>query len=746
MGIGVSTAQESCWFIWERGAGLPGGALSLLVRAMRILACLTLTAALAPLSAVAATNYPATRSGEHVDTYHGVAVSDPYRWLEDLDSAETKAWVAAQNEHTDAALAKMPEVATVRQRLTQLWNYERHGLPFKEAGWVFYTKNDGLQNQSPLYVQQGFEGSPRILIDPNSLSADGTVAVTTMSPSPDGKWLGYGLSRAGSDWIEFKLRNVATGEDASDHLRWVKFSGMSWTHDSGGFFYSRFPAPPGGDAKVFQKLENRKIFYHRVGTAQTEDRLIFELPEHPQSSFGAQVSSDGRYAVISITQPGQRGNQVAYLDLGDAQRPVFDGKPTMLIDTFAQTYGFIGNVGRTFYFFTTHDAPRGRIVAIDLDAGAAAAKTVLLESADTIDSARISAGRLVVTYMRDVANRVAIFSLSGERLGEIPLPGLGAVAAVGGKFKDPEVIVSFSSFLFPGTLLRHNLDTGKTEVWREAKTDFDASQFETKQVFYPSKDGTKIPMFITHKKGLKLDGSAPTWLYGYGGFNVVMRPQFAVPPLVWIERGGVYAVANLRGGGEYGREWHLAGTKERKQNVFGDYIAAADWLVAQGYTQHAKLVLDGRSNGGLLLGAVVNQRPDLCAAAVPAVGVMDMLRYHKFTVGAAWATDFGTSDTPEGFRYLSAYSPLHTVKPGAKYPAVLVTTGDHDDRVHPGHSYKYTAAMQAAVAPEAGPILIHIEFNAGHGGSSGSSPVSKTIEDWALRMGFGAHFAGWGRN
>jgi prolyl oligopeptidase len=347
--------------------------------------------------------------------------------------------------------------------------------------------------------------------------------------------------------------------------------------------------------------------------------------------------------------------------------------------------------------------------------------------------------------MHDVANRVALFGLDGKPAGEIPLPGLGAVAAVSGKFKSPEVFVSFSSFLTPGTILRHDLDTGKTETWYQTKLDFDFGAYEVKQVFYPSKDGTKIPMFLVHKKGLKLDGSAPGWLYGYGGFNIVIKPQFAVPPLVWIEKGGVYAMANMRGGGEYGEEWHKAGTKERKQNVFDDYIAAADWLVAQGYTSHQKLVLDGRSNGGLLLGAVVNQRPDLAAAAVPAVGVMDMLRYHKFTVGAAWASDYGNSDTAEGYQYLVAYSPLHTVKKGAKYPAVLVTTGDHDDRVYPAHSYKYTAAAQAAADPDSGPILIHIESNAGHGGSSGTSPVSKTIEDWSLRMGFGAHFAGWGK-
>jgi prolyl oligopeptidase len=712
---------------------------------MRKVARLISLVALAPSCLFAATAYPPTQTVDHVDVYHGIAVPDPYRWLEDLDTPETKAWVDAQNAHTAAALAQMPEVEQVRRRLTELWNYERYGLPTKEAGWIFFTKNDGLQNQSVVYVQEGMEGTPRVLIDPNQWSADGTVAVTSISPSPDGKWLGYGVAVGGADWNEFKLREVATGQDASDHLRWIKFSGMSWTHDSRGFFYARYPEPAGGDLKVFSRVEHRKIYYHRVGTPQADDQLIFELPQHPQRSFGAQVSSDGRYVVMGISQPGARGNQIAYLDLQDAKDPQLGGPVTMLVDSFDTTYGFLGNIGRTFFFSTTQDAPRGRVIAIDLDHGLAAARTIIPETADTIDAVRMSAGRFVVTYMRDVANRVAIFDAEGRSLGEIPLPGLGAVLAVGGKFRDPEVFVNFSSFLYPGTLLRHNLETGQTSVWREARTDFDASQYETKQVFYPSMDGTKIPMFITHKKGLRLDGSAPGWLYGYGGFNVVMRPQFAVPPLVWIEQGGVYAVANLRGGGEYGRAWHDAGTQERKQNVFDDFIAAAEYLVSEGYTAHEKLVIDGRSNGGLLLGAVVNQRPELFAAAVPAVGVMDMLRYHKFTAGASWARDFGTSDTAEGFSSLIAYSPLHTVRPRTKYPAVLVTTGDQDDRVHPGHSYKYTAAMQAAAAPASGPILIHIEANAGHGGSSGTSPVSKTIADWALRMGFGAHFAGWGR-
>ncbi len=698
-----------------------------------------------PTLALAAVNYPASKTVEHVDDYSGHKVSDPYRWLEELDSPDTKAWVAAQNALTDSIVDQFPERAVIKQRLTELWNYPRQGIPFKEANWYFYTKNNGLQNQSPLYVTDGLHGAERLLLDPNTLSQDGTVALAITAPSPDGKWFGYGLATGGSDWRELHLRDVATGQDASDVIRWAKFTGLSWTDDAKGFFYSRYPAPADGNPKVFTKLENRKLYYHRVGTTQDEDRLVYEMPEQPTWFPSGAVSSDGRYLVIAVSQPGKLGNSVYYLDLQDAKQPAFGGPVVKLVDQFVQDYNFIGNEGRTFYFSTDDGAARLRIVAINLDQPDKVA-TVVPESGDTMESARISAGKIVVTYMHDAANRIAVFNLDGSAAGEIKLPGIGSVGAITGRHKDPELFISYSSYLAPGTTLRHDLTSGQTEVFKETKTSFDASQYEVQQVFFPSKDGTRIPMFIVHKKGVKLDGTAPTWLYGYGGFNITHKPAFAVPPLVWIERGGIYADVCLRGGGEYGEEWHKAGTKERKQNVFDDYIGAADWLAANKFTSHSKLVLDGRSNGGLLLGAVVNQRPDLAAAAVPAVGVMDMLRYHKFTVGAAWASDYGNSDTEEGFKYLVAYSPLHTVKAGAHYPAVLVTTGDHDDRVFPAHSYKYAAAMQQAVAPDAGPILIHIEANAGHGGSSGTSPVSKTIADWAYRMGFGAHYAGWGKD
>lgn len=713
---------------------------------MRKIARLPLVAALAPVLALAAVSYPTSKTVEHFDDYSGTKVADPYRWLEELDSPDTKAWVAAQNALTDSVVDAFPERAVIKQRLTELWNYSRTGLPFKEANWYFYTKNDGLQNQSPLYVQDGLAGKPRLLLDPNVLAKDGTVALAVVSPSPDGKWLGYGLATGGSDWRELHLREVATGQDATDVVQWAKFTGMSWTHDSAGFFYSSYPAPADGNPKVFTKLENRKLYYHRVGTAQAADLLVYEMPDHPSWSFGGGVSPDGRYLVISVSQPGKLGNSVYYRDLVDPLHPKLDGPVVKLIDQFASSYSFLGNQDRFFYFSTDAAAPRGKVVGFDLTAPEGMAPiTVLAEAADAMESVRISAGKFVATYMHDAVNRIALFNLDGTAAGEIKLPGIGSVTAISGKFKDAELFIGYSSYLAAGTTLRHDLASGQTTTWDETKVAFDASRYETKQVFFASKDGTKIPMFLTYKKGLKLDGTAPTWLYGYGGFNITHKPAFAVPPLVWIEQGGIYADVCLRGGGEYGEDWHKAGTKERKQNVFDDYIGAADWLVAQHYTTHPKIVLDGRSNGGLLLGAVVNQRPDLAGAAVPAVGVMDMLRYHKFTVGASWASDYGNSDTPEGFKYLVAYSPLHTVKQGAKYPAILVTTGDHDDRVFPAHSYKYAATMQQAVAADAGPVLIHIEANAGHGGASGTSPVSKTIADWAYRMGFGAHFTGWGK-
>ncbi len=700
-------------------------------------------------SLLAAPNYPTATRGAQVDDFFGTKVPDPYRWMEDIDSAETKAWVAAERALTGDALGQMPEREALRSRMLQLWNYPRCGLPFKRAGRVFFSKNDGLQNQSVFYVQDSATAAPRVLLDPNPLSKDGTVAITTPSPSPDGKWFGYAVASAGSDWRELKLRSLATGEDATDTIKWVKFSGLSWTKDAKGFFYGRYPTPKEGE--VFSKLEHRQLYYHRVGTSQSEDRLVYEMPDHPDWSFGGEVSDDGRYLFIEVSQPKLTRNALYYLDLRDAKAPSLDGIVVKLCDAFDANYNVVGNHADTFYVYTNNGAPRGRIVGIDLKAPAQASwKTLVAETTDSIESVAFVGGRFVVTAMHDAANKLLVYDSAGKSLGEIALPGLGSIGGVSGRDDEPDLYYNYSSFLERPTVCHYNLDTkqgdefGPAKIPAGATAAFDPSKYVTEEVFFPSKDGTKIPLFITHRRGVKLDGSSPTWLYGYGGFNIAHKPAYAVPTLVWLEMGGIYADVCLRGGSEYGDAWHLAGTKERKQNVFDDFIGAADWLVAQGYTKHDRLVIDGRSNGGLLVGAVLNQRPDLCGVALPAVGVMDMLRYHKFTIGAAWAGDYGTSDSAEGFKYLSAYSPVHTVKAGVKYPAVLIATGDHDDRVFPAHSYKYAAAMQAAAAqlPGSGPIYIRIDGNAGHGGSSGTAPVSKTVDEWADRMGFAAHVLG----
>ncbi|MDB6094877.1 MAG: prolyl endopeptidase [Verrucomicrobia bacterium] len=686
--------------------------------------------------------YPAAPRGDVIDDYQGQKVRDPFRWMEATDSPETKAWIAAERALTASALAQMPERDAIRARLTALWNYPRFSLPVKRGGHYFFTKNDGLQNQPVLFVQETLAAPPRVLIDPNTLSADGTVALGGTSASRDGKWLGYALKAAGSDWEEFFVRDIATGKDTSDRVQWVKFSGMSWTKDSRGFFYGRYPEVAKVD-KLFGKLLNGKIYYHRLGAPQAEDVLVYEMPEHPDWMVGADVTDDGRYLLLSIRQPGRTQNALYYKDLLDPAHPQLGGPVVKLLDQFDANYSVVGNRASTLFVQTNLSAPRGKVIAIDLnDPSPKAWKTLVAETEDNLDSVDFIGGRFVIGTMHDVKSRLAVFAADGRPLGEIALPGIGSLAGVSGRDDESEFFYSYSSFLSPPTTFRHDLATGKGAIFQESKVAFDPSPYETEQVWVTSKDGTKVPMFVTHRKGLVLDGKAPTWLYGYGGFNITMHPTFSIPTLVWLELGGVYAVANLRGGGEYGDAWHLAGTKERKQNVFDDYIAAADWLVARKFTSHEKLVIQGRSNGGLLVGAVLNQRPDLAAVAFPQVGVMDMLRYHKFTVGTAWAGDYGTSDTPEGFAYLRAYSPLHTIKSEARYPAVFITTGDHDDRVFPAHSFKYAATLQAAMADSKNPALIRIESNAGHGGSSGTTPVSKTIEEWSDMFAFATHTLG----
>jgi prolyl oligopeptidase len=687
-------------------------------------------------------DYPAAARGPQVDDYFGEKVPDPYRWMEQIDSPQTTAWIAAERAHTAAALGAMPERGPIRDRLKALWNFPKFGLPWKRGGRLFYRKNDGLQNQSVLYVMDAPGAAPRVLLDPNALSSEGTVALTEVSPTRDGRLLGYGLAVAGSDWNDFHVRDVASGRDLPDVIHWVKFSNLSWTSDGAGFFYSRYPEIPKGD-KLFGKLSGEQLYYHRLGTEQSADRLVYEIREHPEWRFGGGVSDDGRYLVIDVRQNGRTQSAVYYSDLGDPSAPHLGAPIVPLLDKFDAEYSFVGNAGPVFFLQTTLGAPLGRVVAIDLGSpGAAAWRTPVPQGADSIEEAALIGGKLVVSTLHDVKGRLSLFGTDGSPLGEVALPGIGEVSGISGTAGDPELFYGYASFLTPPSILSRNLDTGAETVFQRPATPFDPSPYETTQVFYPSRDGTRIPMFLTARRGLRLDGSSAVWLYGYGGFNIAILPAFTVPVAVWLEMGGVYAQASLRGGGEYGEAWHLAGTKERKQNVFDDFIAAADFLVARGYARRDRLVIDGRSNGGLLVGAVLNERPDLCAVALPTVGVMDMLRYHTFTVGAAWAADYGTSDDPAGFRYLRAYSPLHNVRAGVRYPPVLIATGDHDDRVFPAHSFKYAATMQdeAAKVPGSGPVLIRIESNAGHGGSSGTSPVSKTIEEWADKMGFAAHY------
>jgi prolyl oligopeptidase len=591
-------------------------------------------------------------------------------------------------------------------------------------------RNNGLQNQSVLFVQPSLQAEPRVLLDPNTLSADGTVSVGPLAVSEDGKLLAYGVASGGSDWREFRVRDVDSGRDLPDVLKWSKFSGAAWTHDGKGFFYSRYPEPEGNALTSANK--NHRLYYHRVGTPQSEDVLVYERPDEPDWGFGAEVTEDGRYLVIEVWKGSDRRNRTYLKDLGDARNPRLDGEVVKLLDDFDAGYGFIGNDGPVLYFRTDQDAARGRVIAIDLRSPARASwRTVIAQGDDAMQGVGIIGGKLVASYLHDASTRIRVYEKDGTPVRELELPGLGS-AGFGGDPDDPEMFYSFSSYTQPGAIYRQDVRTGETTLFWRPAIAFDASPYVTEQVFYQSRDGTRVPMFITRRRDIALDGSHPTLLYAYGGFNIPSTPGYSTTVAVWLEMGGVYAVANLRGGGEYGEDWHQAGMLGKKQNVFDDFIAAGEYLVSKGYTSPQKLAIAGGSNGGLLVGAVVNQRPDLFGAALPAVGVMDMLRYHKFTIGWGWASEYGSSDDPEAFRWLHAYSPLHNIKPGTRYPAVLVTTGDHDDRVVPGHSFKYAAALQAAQAGEK-PVLIRIETRAGHGGGK---PTQMQIEETADRWSF----------
>ena len=671
-------------------------------------------------------NYPPARKSDQVDDYHGVKVADPYRWLEDLDSEETRTWVEAQNKLSFGFLEAIPARAMLKERLTKLWTYEKYGIPFKEGNRYFYTRNSGLQNQAVLYTVTSLDAQPQLVLDPNTLSADGTVALSGTQVSPDGKLLAYSLSASGSDWQEWKVRDVETGKDLSDHLKWVKFSGASWTRDSKGFFYSRYDEPKADALKATNYFQ--KVYFHQLGTPQSADVLVYERPDQKDWLFGGSVTDDGNYLIITAFQGTDVKTRVFYKDLRAK-----DAQVVKLLDDFDASYNFIGNEGSRFWFQTDLGASRGKIIEIDAASpGRTNWKVIVPESKEALQGVGFVNNRFILNYLKDAYTQVKIYETTGKLVSEVAFPDIGTAAGFGGRVTDKETFYAFTGFTTPTTIYRYDMATGKSTVFRQPKVDFNPNVFETRQVFYTSKDGTKVPMFITHKKGLKLDGNNPTYLYGYGGFNVSLSPAFSVGNLVWMEMGGVYAQPNLRGGGEYGEDWHQAGMKLKKQNVFDDFIAAAEWLIKNKYTSTPKLAIGGGSNGGLLVGAAMTQRPDLFGAALPAVGVMDMLRFQKFTIGWAWVSDYGSSDNAEEFKALYAYSPLHNIKPGTSYPPTMVTTADHDDRVWPGHSFKYAAALQAAQAGDA-PILIRIETKAGHGAGK---PTSKIIEEIADRWAF----------
>ena len=677
--------------------------------------------------------YPETRKTDQVDTYHGTVVADPYRWLEDDNSAETKAWVKAQNAVTDKFLEAMPQRLPVRKIYTELYNFERYGLPSKEGGRYFWSRNDGLQQQSVIYMAKSLTDKPVVAIDPNQFAADGTVALTGLKVSRDGRHLAYGKAVAGSDWQVWQVRDLDTGNDLADKTEWVKFSSAEWTPDGKGYFYSRYDAPKEGAALTGSNFF-QKLYYHRIGTPQSADQLVYENPAEKEWGLGASVTDDGKNVIINVWKGSGRKNGLLVMPLKNGAVPAAPASvlKTITLD-FDAEFTPIGANGNTLWVKTDLDAPRGRVVAIDLTKRERADwKTVVAETKDTLTGADVVGGKILAQYLQDAATAVMVYGLDGKKLSRVSLPGVGSAEGFGGKFNDKETFYSYTSLINPTEIYRYDVSTGKSTLFKRPQTAFDPTQYETKREFVTSKDGTRFPVFIAHRKGLKLDGSTPTLLYGYGGFNVSETPSYRVTASTWMTMGGVYVSASIRGGGEYGAAWHDAGTKGKKQNVFDDFIAAGEWLVANKYTRPNRLAINGGSNGGLLVGAVVNQRPGLFGAAIPQVGVMDMLRFHKFTIGWAWVSDYGTSDQAEDFKWLSAYSPIHNIRPGVNFPPILITTADHDDRVVPAHSFKYAATLQAADTGSA-PQLIRIETSAGHGAGK---PTSKVIEERADILSF----------
>ena len=672
------------------------------------------------------------RRGDVTDNYHGTVVADPYRWLEDPDSPETQAWVAAQNKATAKYFEDVPNDDLVK-KLTKVWNYERYGIPQKKGRRYFFSKNNGLQNQSIVYWSESPDDDGKILLDPNKLSKDGTVALAGYTISDDGKYLAYGVQNAGSDWSEWRVRDVSTGDDLPERIKWVKFSAAYWNHDNTGFYYGRYPEPTSESELTGQNF-NQKLYFHELRKKQSEDQVVYARPDKKKWYFAPEITEDGKYLLVSVSKGTGEDTLVYFADLSKkpAASPFKHGDLTPLVTEWKASYNFIGNKGANFYFTTNSEAPRGRVVSVNVKKKKPIWRSVVPQNKSTLQGVNWVGGRLIATYLKDAKSEITVYSTSGKKIRNVELPGIGTAGGFRGKQGDNETYYAFTSFIVPPSIYRYDVKTGKSKILRQAKVDFDPSKYEVNQVFYQSKDKTKVPMFLVHKKGLVKDGSNPTLLYGYGGFNIPLTPAFSSARTVWLDMGGLLAIPNLRGGGEYGEEWHQAGTKLRKQNVFDDFITAAEWLIAQKYTSPKKLAISGRSNGGLLVGATMTQRPDLFAAALPAVGVLDMLRFHKFTIGWAWVDDYGSSDDPAEFEALYAYSPYHNVKPGTEYPATLVLTADHDDRVVPGHSFKFAAALQHA-QKGANPILARIETRAGHGAGK---PTWMQIEDVAVQYGF----------
>ncbi len=675
--------------------------------------------------------YPETRRDTIVDNYFGTMVPAPYQWMEDQNSKELESWVEAENKLTFAYLDKIPVRSWINKRMTKVWNYEKVSVPSRYAGELFYSKNSGLQNQSPVYHQKSLTTKPTMILDPNALSPDGSIAMLGYQPSPDAKYLCYGLSQGGADWQEYHVRDLTTSKDLADTVHWVKFSGISWTNDSKGIFYSRFPEPKQGQALMSEAV-GQEFYYHKLGTPQSEDKLFYDLKNLPGWYVGGSTSEDGRYLFIFLNKGTESKNKLYYVDFKDPMHPDLSSPVTPLFEKSDAEYYLLGNVGTTIFMQTTLDAPNRRIVSFDIkNPDPKNWTSVVPESKNVIEQSLLAGGKVVVQYLVDAKSEVDLYSFKGKRIGQLKLPGLGSVVGLNARNDTPELFYAFTSYLYPTTVFHYDMKTGKATPFQAPHVDFNPSGYETIQVFYNSKDGTRVPMFITMKKGTKLDGQNPTRLYAYGGFDISISPSFSPTLPAWLELGGIYAVPNLRGGGEYGEAWHHGGMLEKKQNVFDDFIAAAEYLIREKYTTTPRLGIEGYSNGGLLVGAVETQRPELYGAVYGGAGVMDMLRYHKFSAGVGWVPEYGSSDDSTQFQFLIKYSPVQTIKQGTCYPPTIVTTADHDDRVVPSHSYKFIAEMQRDQACN-NPVLIRVETKTSHN----YMPTDKRIAQAADELAF----------